>query len=554
MTGNRALLAAPRHPARDQGAGARCVLDLAAALTAEGYSIVFCALDAEPGWQRYRRDLEQLGIEVRGGAGSVRSDIEAGRFDVAALAFWRTGEELGPLLRERSPRTAVIIHSVDLHFLRLARHAAVSGSGRDAGHDLGDEFRRELGAYHLADQLLTVSDKEAQLVGDLLSDRTRCRTIPLSERDLGPVIDLSGRRGVVFVGNFRHVPNVEAIETLCAEILPGIDPRVLDRNPLTVVGNGLFSPSLGDVRAGMSRFPGVRLVGRVPDVGPYVRRARVSVAPLLHGAGVKGKILESLSAGTPMVTTAVGVEGMADEVAAAVAVAGDPYAAACAVESLLVDDEQWRYRSAAGRRAVLEHHGAGFVVDRLRAAIAASLVAASERQAGSGAEGSARRHWEDSYRSVRERFPRVVAAAVPEGGRVLVVSGGDECLVSVPLREAFHFPRGADGVHAGFHPADGASAVSHLRDLITDGRWFLAVPASAGYWLHRYPEFHAYLCEHARLVARDACGRVYELAAPGVRLGPPDRTADVTPPVQATHRRYVGGANASTPGAAAWRS
>ena len=57
-------------------------------------------------------------------------------------------------------------------------------------------------------------------------------------------------------------------------------------------------------------LPNVRMVGWVPSVAPYLERARVCVVPLLHGAGVKGKVVESLMAGTPVVTTTIGAEGI----------------------------------------------------------------------------------------------------------------------------------------------------------------------------------------------------------------------------------------------------
>ena len=114
------------------------------------------------------------------------------------------------------------------------------------------------------------------------------------------------RQGMLFVGNFRHLPNGEAVEYLCREILPRLDPDLLAEHPLYVVGSRLEDMGVARTAAGL---PNVKMVGWVPSVEPYLERARVCVAPLLHGAGVKGKILESLMAGTPVVTTTLGAEG-----------------------------------------------------------------------------------------------------------------------------------------------------------------------------------------------------------------------------------------------------
>ena len=64
------------------------------------------------------------------------------------------------------------------------------------------------------------------------------------------------------------------------------------------------------VRAHGRGVPGVRMVGWVPSIEPYLGRARVCVAPLLHGAGIKGKVVEAMLRGTPVVTTPIGAEGL----------------------------------------------------------------------------------------------------------------------------------------------------------------------------------------------------------------------------------------------------
>ena len=95
------------------------------------------------------------------------------------------------------------------------------------------------------------------------------------------------------MGNFRHLPNGEAVEYLCRDILPRLDPELLAAHPLSVVGSRLDEK----VRAHGRGLPGVRWSAGCPSIAPYLERARVCVVPLLHGAGVKGKIVESLMAG-----------------------------------------------------------------------------------------------------------------------------------------------------------------------------------------------------------------------------------------------------------------
>ena len=130
--------------------------------------------------------------------------------------------------------------------------------------------------------------------------------MPLAEQVPRSTVPLAERRGMFFVANFRHEPNKEAVEYLCAEVLPLLDRSLLERHPVTVIGNWLAEAEL-DID---ERTPGLRLVGWVPTITPYLEQSRISVVPLLHGAGVKRKVLQSMMAYTPVVTTPVGAEGL----------------------------------------------------------------------------------------------------------------------------------------------------------------------------------------------------------------------------------------------------
>jgi glycosyltransferase involved in cell wall biosynthesis len=156
------------------------------------------------------------------------------------------------------------------------------------------------------------------------------------------------RAGAVFVASFEHEPNADAIRWY----LEQIHPRVLSSAPsfaLTVIGTDAPAWLLA------WRAPGVRVVGAAPDLGPHFARARLSVAPLRYGAGVKGKINTSHSFGVPVVATSVAAEGMHLVHGESVWIADDPDAFADGVLRVHEDEELWA-RLAAGGRANLETH------------------------------------------------------------------------------------------------------------------------------------------------------------------------------------------------------
>lgn len=130
---------------------------------------------------------------------------------------------------------------------------------------------------------------------------------------------------------------------------------------------------------------------------------------------------------------------------------------------------------------------------------------------------------ERRYREAVDRVRAQVRAAVPEGGRVLVVSRGDEALLRLGRREAGHFPQSPTGLYAGHYPADGAAAVAHLEELRAAGARYLAIPAEASWWLEHYSELCELLDREGELLAGDPeVARVYALA-PKRGASPPPR-------------------------------
>lgn len=118
------------------------------------------------------------------------------------------------------------------------------------------------------------------------------------------------------------------------------------------------------------------------------------------------------------------------------------------------------------------------------------------------------------YAGIVERTRAAVRATVPENARVVVINKGDEELLQLEGREAWHFPRTDTGLYAGFYPENGADAVAHLDNLRRKGADFLVIPASALWWLDHYPELREHLEQQCRLVSGATC-LIYALGAPG---------------------------------------
>lgn len=127
-----------------------------------------------------------------------------------------------------------------------------------------------------------------------------------------------------------------------------------------------------------------------------------------------------------------------------------------------------------------------------------------------------RRRRDAGYEELIGRIRAVVGRLVPADLVVLVVSRGDEELLKLGGRRAWHFPRTADGLYAGYHPADSQAAIAHLEDLRAQGGDALLVPRSELWWLERYGEFRRHLESRYRVLVRedDTCV-VFALREPG---------------------------------------
>ncbi len=167
-----------------------------------------------------------------------------------------------------------------------------------------------------------------------------------------PFCDPAGRepQTLVFVGNMGYPPNEEAALWFAAAVWPRLRARypaltweIVGANP---------GPR---VRALATGHNGITVQGRVADVTHYLGRATVAVCPMRSGSGIQTKVLEALSTGTPVVTTALANRGIQAQPDRDLCVADTPAAFAAAVGQLL-DDPPARVRLGAAGHAFVERH------------------------------------------------------------------------------------------------------------------------------------------------------------------------------------------------------
>jgi len=165
-------------------------------------------------------------------------------------------------------------------------------------------------------------------------DRDRFRS------DAGP----ASPPAILFVGNFRHAPNVEGLRWFLDDPYRRIRQEVPEAR-LTIVG-----PAIPDDLARSARESGALLPGFVPDIHPYLEESSIFVCPVVTGGGMRGKILEAMAMARPVVTTARGAEGIA--AGEGILVADEPGDFAAAVVRLVRDPDLCAELGRSARRLV----------------------------------------------------------------------------------------------------------------------------------------------------------------------------------------------------------
>jgi len=188
-----------------------------------------------------------------------------------------------------------------------------------------------------ADVVFAVTPEEKSQILEEVKN-AQVEVIPTIHECIDSAKPLAGRKNLLFVGHYAHNPNEDAVCYFVKEIFP-----LIRQDLPSVVFYMVGSHITETVQSLASRD--VVAVGYAPDLTPYLDGCRVFVAPLRYGAGIKGKIGQSMGFGLPVVTTSIGAEGMNLVDGKHVLIADSPAAFARAVVRLYTDDLLWEEMS-----------------------------------------------------------------------------------------------------------------------------------------------------------------------------------------------------------------
>lgn len=292
-------------PSYDRESGSRRLFELLKILKELNYHVIFAAdngFKEEP----YASVLQNLQIEVlytQSGYGTgIQEQIESrlNLIDLAWICRPELNQKYAALIRQKSA-IKLIYDTIDLHYLRLKRAWEINPT-----HCIKEQWvemqGQELKMAHLADLTITVTATEQNILE--MQGVDKVAVIPNIHLAYdGDLPDFDSREGILFIGSYNHLPNVDAVLWLCQEIMPlvwKINPEI----KVTLLGN---NPSAEVLALESDR---IIVTGYIDDVSPYFLSHQLSVSPLRYGAGMKGKIGQSLEYSLPVVSTQIGTEGM----------------------------------------------------------------------------------------------------------------------------------------------------------------------------------------------------------------------------------------------------
>jgi GT2 family glycosyltransferase len=293
----------------------------------------------------YERALWQEGIETAD-AIDYRGLLKHKNARAAIVSRPSMGAAFIHRLRRANPKVGIVFDMVDTHFVRFQREYEISGDAAARGE--AERYRRLERKLARSSDVVWCASVEDKQVMEREAAGTRIEVVPTIHelRDCGrPFAD---RRDLLFIGNLAHRPNDDAVVFFMREVYPLVRQR-LPEVRLDIVGD---NPSAA-IKAYNSEE--VRVLGYVPNVEPLLENARVFIAPLRFGAGIKGKVGEAMAHGIPVVTTSVGAEGFGLTHGLDVMIGDDPAAFAAATAALYADEALWQRVVDNGRRRIEQH-------------------------------------------------------------------------------------------------------------------------------------------------------------------------------------------------------
>ena len=312
MIHNKLLIIGHVWPEPKSSAAGSRMMQLIKAFQKENYEIIFASACAK---SDNAFDLSEIGIvqaNIEMNHSSFDHFIKSFNPDVVLFDRFMTEEQFGWRVAENCPHALRILDTEDLHCLRKGRQQAYKKDKPfDSSYLFNDFAKREMASIYRCDMSLIISEVEMEILKnnfkmpDDLVFYLPFQCDVISEKTIQDLPFFEDRNHFITIGNFLHEPNYDAASYLKNVIWPLIRQE-LPTAQLHVYG-AYASQKVKQLHHEASGF---LIKGFAENVNDVMKNAKICLAPLRFGAGLKGKLVDAMQAGTPCVMTAIAAEGM----------------------------------------------------------------------------------------------------------------------------------------------------------------------------------------------------------------------------------------------------
>lgn len=338
-------------PKPDRDAGSYAAINEIKVLMALGFRVIFIADDLVYSYA-YTQELQKLGVEVLYAPfyASAKEAVEdkLPRVCGVYITRYQIAKKYTGLIRAFSEDLPIILNLADLHFLREARSATLSGDAKAMEQALKTRDS-ELSVIGEVDAVLSYSDVEIDMLLSEGIDKNSLYKCPwlVDVKKAGPTFE--ERSGIAFLGGYGHYPNREALQYFVSEVIP----LLIKRNPaFKIYFYGSDMPESFKVYENNN----VIIKGYAKSLDHVYSSHKIFIAPLLSGAGIKGKVLDSAAYGLPCILSPTAIEstGLIDGHSALLAKEPDSWVAN--IEKLYFDENLWNLISRNQRKLVKDKY------------------------------------------------------------------------------------------------------------------------------------------------------------------------------------------------------
>jgi len=341
---SRVLIIGYVWPEPDSSAAGSRMMQLIEFFLSQNWQITFASAATE---SEHRFTFESLGInkaEIKVNSACFDNFIHELNPDIVLFDRFIMEEQFGWRVTQHCPNAIQILETVDLHCLRDARYQALKQQRSYNKSDLFSETaQREIASILRCDLSLLISDHEIKILTEEFKvDSSLLLYLPfmldnIKTAQQNTLPNYEQRQHFISIGNFRHQPNWDSVLYLNQTIWPLIHKK-LPQAEMHIYG-AYPPPKANQLHNPDKNF---YILGWAKSAKEVMQNARICLAPLRFGAGLKGKLLDAMQYGTPSITTDIGAEGMHGNIDWNGAIENEPEKFAKAAIDVYSNKSQWQ--------------------------------------------------------------------------------------------------------------------------------------------------------------------------------------------------------------------